>query len=670
MAYRINGVVRINDSGDVNAGIVTATLLDGPVSAAAITGQTEGSESDVTGADEILIYDQATGDLLRVTVDEFVAGSGIGTLVTEFENLSVTGVSTLNGAVSLGSSLTVPDGESIFLGDSGDLQITHSGSNSLFIDNGTGNLIYRSGTQILQNRLGTKTSATFNTASSVDLSFDDETKFRTASDGIRVAGVVTALSGVVTYYGDGSGLTDIPDKGLRYTFSTNNSQNNAEPGTMRINGAQTIITFNRIDADGNDNITYFENMVDDDLYQGTIEWEGSFFEFVGLANTNPVGAAASVYSFNSSVTRGLGVDNAVVEPPNNEPVHVTLTKVATVAGATGPQGDTGATGPDGATGLTGATGTNSGTEVGTVVAFAATTAPDGWLECDGSTISRATFSDLFDVIGETYGAGDGTTTFVIPDLRAEFIRGWDNNAGIDTGRVFGSNQDDEVGPHVHDYRQRDRDGGGTAGTTGNTAGNLDPVVTGISTGYETRPRNVALLYCIKYVANDIGAIGATGLTGATGPSGGPQGATGATGPGITTEENSTSLSVTSDSGGTFTITDNSRYIKIDNMVNLYLDLTIDTLTGEGGGLLISGLPYDCRSGQTFAGSVLISEVTLSQSDNLRDLMVRFTIGGTDDRGTLTIVQNTGGNNPNLGLVVDATSFSDGARFVGTLSYLV
>ncbi len=203
MAYRVNGTIRIDNSGNFNAGIltavdanvtgvVTATEFVGKISSEAITEQTEGSESDVTGADEVLIYDQTTGDLLRVTVDEFVAGSGIGTLVTEFETLSVTGVSTLSGAVSLGSSLTVPDGESIFLGDSGDLQITHSGANSFLIDNGAGNLIYRSGTQIFQNLAGSKTSAQFATANSVDLYFDGNLKFQTVSTGATVTGTLFA----------------------------------------------------------------------------------------------------------------------------------------------------------------------------------------------------------------------------------------------------------------------------------------------------------------------------------------------------------------------------------------------------------------------------------------------------------------------------------------------
>lgn len=60
---------------------------------------------------------------------------------------------------------------------------------------------------------------------------------------------------------------------------------------------------------------------------------------------------------------------------------------------------------------------------GAVSAFAGSSAPSGWLLCDGSAISRTTYSDLFGVIGTTYGVGDGTTTFNIPDLRGIFVRG-------------------------------------------------------------------------------------------------------------------------------------------------------------------------------------------------------------------------------------------------------
>ena len=59
-------------------------------------------------------------------------------------------------------------------------------------------------------------------------------------------------------------------------------------------------------------------------------------------------------------------------------------------------------------------GKKSVTLAGMVMAFAGTTAPTGWLKCDGSTISRTTYSALFNVIGTTYCAGDGSTTFKLP----------------------------------------------------------------------------------------------------------------------------------------------------------------------------------------------------------------------------------------------------------------
>ena len=96
MGYKINGEVIISNSKDIdNVGIATIGLVDAKVSAKAITEQTEGGVSDVTGADEVLIYDAEGGSLLRVTVDEFISGSGIGTLVTDFDNLVVTGVATV-----------------------------------------------------------------------------------------------------------------------------------------------------------------------------------------------------------------------------------------------------------------------------------------------------------------------------------------------------------------------------------------------------------------------------------------------------------------------------------------------------------------------------------------------------------------------------------------------
>ena len=90
MAYRIRGVIRLDDSGNANLGVATATEFDGKVSDKAITEQTDGTSGDVTGADELLLYDTATGDLLRVTVDEFIAGANISTVgIVDFRYLRI-----------------------------------------------------------------------------------------------------------------------------------------------------------------------------------------------------------------------------------------------------------------------------------------------------------------------------------------------------------------------------------------------------------------------------------------------------------------------------------------------------------------------------------------------------------------------------------------------------
>ena len=131
---------------------------------------------------------------------------------------------------------------------------------------------------------------------------------------------------------------------------------------------------------------------------------------------------------------------------------------------------------------------------GAVFAFAMNSAPAGYLECDGSAVSRDTYAALYAAIGDTFGAGDGSTTFNLPDLRAEFVRGWDNGRGEDSGRTFGSWQADEFKSHTHDF---------TYGSGGSSIYSADPdsgsstTSTEATGGDETRPRNVALLYAIK-----------------------------------------------------------------------------------------------------------------------------------------------------------------------------
>lgn len=150
---------------------------------------------------------------------------------------------------------------------------------------------------------------------------------------------------------------------------------------------------------------------------------------------------------------------------------------------------------------------------GAVMPFAMNSAPTGWLEANGATVSRTDYAALFSAIGTTFGAGDGSTTFKLPDLRGIFVRGSGTNTN-GTAAAFGVYQEDTFKAHNHPAS-------GTVGVqvfngTGNFPDNNKTVASGGSTGLgsssrtsvtittsnsggsETRPRNMPLLYCIKY----------------------------------------------------------------------------------------------------------------------------------------------------------------------------
>lgn len=138
--------------------------------------------------------------------------------------------------------------------------------------------------------------------------------------------------------------------------------------------------------------------------------------------------------------------------------------------------------------------------------------PPNSIECDGSLLLRASYPALFNVIGEEWGAGDGTTTFRAPDLRGVFIRGLDNGRGLDTGRVFGSFQDHAFKNHGHRnkyYNGYGLNGVGTGGSGwqsnwatsySNATSSENFVVNSDDTnaGTETRPVNVAMPWFIRY----------------------------------------------------------------------------------------------------------------------------------------------------------------------------
>ena len=145
---------------------------------------------------------------------------------------------------------------------------------------------------------------------------------------------------------------------------------------------------------------------------------------------------------------------------------------------------------------------------GGVVAFMKNSIPTGFLNCNGASISKTTYPELFAVIGYDYGGS--ADNFSLPDLRGEFLRGTDSGAAIDpdaatrtdrgdgtTGDVVGSKQPSEVLSHAHGGTFRILAGGGSTGYAAGANGKYDRS-TSANGGNETRPRNVAVVYCIKY----------------------------------------------------------------------------------------------------------------------------------------------------------------------------
>ena len=153
-----------------------------------------------------------------------------------------------------------------------------------------------------------------------------------------------------------------------------------------------------------------------------------------------------------------------------------------------------------------------GESAGFIKPFGGTTPPSGFLECNGASLLRASYADLFAAIGFAWGAADGTR-FNLPDLRGRFPRGWDHgasrdpdkatrtasNLGGNIGDNVGSVQTGQVGPHAHPSHMNltvGTDVGGHSIREGNGPQWIEDGE--LSTGSETRPINANVMYCIKY----------------------------------------------------------------------------------------------------------------------------------------------------------------------------
>lgn len=129
--------------------------------------------------------------------------------------------------------------------------------------------------------------------------------------------------------------------------------------------------------------------------------------------------------------------------------------------------------------------------------------PDtGWLKCNGSVLLRASYPRLFAAIGTIHNTGgEATTQFRLPDMRGEFPRGWDDGRGVDTSRVLGSAQTGDVQAHTHLAPTTVSAATGTFEVPGvgyNAYDYINAAPTSSTGGTETRPRNKAVNFWIKY----------------------------------------------------------------------------------------------------------------------------------------------------------------------------
>ena len=222
-----------------------------------------------------------------------------------------------------------------------------------------------------------------------------------------------------------------------------------------------------------------------------------------------------------------GAPFVALKSPSSVSSNVTFT----LPGADGSNGQMLQTNGSGALSFT----TVQGVPSGSVFCMAVATVPSGYLECNGDAVSRSTYSVLFAIIGTAYGTGNGSSTFNLPDLRGEFVRGFDNGRGVDSGRSIASSQSSQFGQHNHNVSASSsssvtdpghqhsmsvgffnsvNSGGALSFKDAGTSNRINTATTGISVSTstsisqsnrggtsnssETRPRSIAMMYVIKF----------------------------------------------------------------------------------------------------------------------------------------------------------------------------
>lgn len=144
--------------------------------------------------------------------------------------------------------------------------------------------------------------------------------------------------------------------------------------------------------------------------------------------------------------------------------------------------------------------------VGTVMSTARTTAPAGWLYCQGQAVSRTTYARLFTAIGTTYGSGDGSSTFNLPDMRGRMPYGANGNLGTKAGSTTHILTTNEMPAHSHSLNIFVENYGTNKGgiapystvASNQPECHYTPSTTGGSGAHNNMPPYLALYFIIKY----------------------------------------------------------------------------------------------------------------------------------------------------------------------------
>lgn len=318
--------------------------------------------------------------------------------------------------------------------------------------------------------------------------------------------------------------------GISPTVFTEQTETGAKISITDVNGTHTAEVFNGKDGrdgvDGKDGTMKFEDLTEEQ--KATLKGdkgdkgEDGFSPKATVTQTG-TGAVISVADANGTTTTEIsnGKDGANGADGFSPKATVTQTETGAIISVTDVDGTTTAEIFNGKDGEGGGTNNGDTTPIGSVIAHIGMTAPEGYLVCDGAELNIADYADLATHFETQFGTknhfgGDGITTFAVPDMRNEFLRGYHGDATEQLSGEIGEHQDPtghmlhlvtnssnqiqyRVDPSVTHATALNRD----TNIKGTTTKLLNATYTaGTTTGenlyYTSRPTNVAVLYCIKY----------------------------------------------------------------------------------------------------------------------------------------------------------------------------